>query len=350
MNPFSVSGISVERRRIGLKTPFITALGRKDATENVFIRLRLANGAEGWGEASGSVVMAHLSAPRLERTVRSLAAPLKGRDARRLAALAPPLFARAAAAPAAAAAVECALTDCLRTALGLGWGAWFGGRLGRLETDATLSAAGPDETRRAAARAAGEGFRVLKVKVGTGFAADLERAAAADAAGRRRGRRPSLILDGNQRLGRAGAVRLSEACLARGLRPVLIEQPLPADDLAGMAWVSRRAPVPVAADESVQRPADARAVLEAGAAAVVNIKVAKMGLQAALETIAVVRAAGAGLMIGCMQESALGLSPSVGLALGTGAFAWCDLDSDWLLADSQPRGWFSRAGAWLSAP
>lgn len=348
MIPFSVASFSVERRSIPLKTPFITALGRKEATDNVFVRVRLANGAEGWGEASSSVVMAHLSAPRLERAVRRLVAPLKGTDARRLSALAPALFRRAGAAPAAAAAVECALTDAVRSALGLSWTAWFGARAARIETDATLSAAGPEETRRAARRAAEEGFRILKVKVGTGPKADLERALAADAAGRRGGRRPGLILDGNQRLGRAGALRLCEACLERGLRPVLIEQPLPAADLAGMAWVSRRSPVPVAADESVQGPADARRVLEAGAASVLNIKVAKMGLQGALETMAVARAAGAGLMIGCMQESALGLSPSAGLAAGTGAFAFRDLDSDWLLCDSQPAGRFTRRGPWLS--
>ncbi|MDE2290942.1 MAG: dipeptide epimerase, partial [Elusimicrobia bacterium] len=124
--------------------------------------------------------------------------------------------------------------------------------------------------------------------------------------------------------------------------------PVPAGDLAGLAWVTRRAPVPVAADESVQGPEDARRVLEAGAASVVNVKVAKMGLQGALETVAVARAAKAGLMAGCMQESALGLAPSVGLAMGTGAFSFVDLDSDWLLADGQPQGDFMRRGPLLT--
>ncbi|MBI3299271.1 MAG: dipeptide epimerase [Elusimicrobia bacterium] len=349
MNPFAVAAFTVERRTIRLKTPFITALGRKDSTENVLVGVRLRSGVEGWGEASGSVVNARLRPTMLAAALRRMAASCRGRDARALAALTRATRAAGRTVLPAAAALECALTDAVRRSLGLGWAAWFGGAKARVETDLTLSAAPPAETAAAAQRAAAEGFRVLKVKVGTGYAADLARAEAADAAGRRGGRRPALILDGNQRLGRAGAVRLSEACLRRGLRAVLVEQPVPAADLGGLAWVSRRCPVPVAADESVQGPEDAVRVLAAGAAAVVNVKVAKMGLIGAVETVAAARAAGAGLMIGCMQESALGLSPSVGLALGTGAFGFVDLDSDWLLEADQPAGDFTRAGPWLSA-
>jgi L-alanine-DL-glutamate epimerase-like enolase superfamily enzyme len=349
VNPFAVTGFSVERRILPLKVPFVTALGRKDSTENVFVSLRLRSGAVGRGEASGSVVNAALKPARLAADCSRLAAGLRGRDVRSWGALARGLHASGRPAPAAAA-VECALHDALRSARGLSWSAWFGGAVRRVETDATLSASGPAEAAEAAGRAAAEGFGILKVKVGTGLTADLERCLAADAAGRRRGRRPAVILDGNQKLGRAGAVRLAEACLARGLRVTLIEQPVAADDLAGLAWVSRRAPAPVAADESVQSPADARRVLESGAAAVVNVKLAKMGPAAALETVAVVRAARGGLMLGCMQESALGLSPSVGLAMGTGAFAHLDLDSDWLLGPGQPAGTFTRRGPVLTEP
>lgn len=343
MNPFAVTGFSVERRVLPLKVPFITALGRKDSTENVLVRARLRGGAAGWGEASGSVVNAALKPARLAADCGALARRLNGRDVRAWNALAGELRTSGRPAPAAAA-VESALLDALRNALGLSWSAWFGGAGKSVSTDATLSAAGPAETTEAAGRAAAEGFKVLKVKVGSGFSADLARCLAADAAGRK----PEFILDGNQRLGRAGAVRLAEACVKRGLKVVLIEQPVPADDLAGLAWVSKRAPAPVAADESVQGPEDARRVLETGAAAVVNVKLAKMGPAAALETVTVARACGGGLMLGCMQESALGLSPSVGLAMGTGAFAHLDLDSDWLLGAGQPEGSFTRRGPLLT--
>jgi len=82
----------------------------------------------------------------------------------------------------------------------------------------------------------------------------------------------------------------------------------------------------------VHSPADAARAASIGAA--VNIKLAKSGLLRALEIGRVARP----LMIGCMAETARGLSPSVQLALGTGWFRWHDLDSDWLLKGQRYEG------------
>jgi len=114
-----------------------------------------------------------------------------------------------------------------------------------------------------------------------------------------------------------------------------------------MAWLQKRSPAPVAADESVRSPEDALRVIEARAAGVLNIKLAKTGVRGALDIAALARAAGLKLMIGCMQETARGLSPSVHLACGLGAFSYCDLDSDALLGPGQPRGEFRREGPLL---
>lgn len=116
------------------------------------------------------------------------------------------------------------------------------------------------------------------------------------------------------------------------------------DDLKGMAFVARRAGVPVAADESVATPAQAVRALETGAATAINIKLAKSGLSRGLEIAAVARAAGVPLMIGCMAETARGLGASVHLALGTGFFRFIDLDSDVLLCE--PSG-ARRLAGWV---
>jgi len=336
-------------KRFPLKVPFITALGRKDATENVLVRVRLRGGAEGWGEASGSVVMADHRPRRLSACLKRLGEAFRGADCRRLLPLSRDIWTRAGRTPAAAAAFECAVTDALLQALDVPMPAWFGGASRRVETDITLSAASPADTAAAAARAAGEGFRILKVKVGSGgHRTDLARVRAADQKGRRGAKRPKILLDGNQGLSSAGALRLVGSCLKCGIRVVLLEQPLPADRLEEMAQLQQRCPVPLAADESVRSPADAVRVARTGAAKIINVKVAKTGLQGSLEVIAAARAAGLGLMIGCMQETALGLSAGVALACGTGAFQHLDLDSDHLLVpEGQPEGIFTRKGPFL---
>jgi L-alanine-DL-glutamate epimerase-like enolase superfamily enzyme len=142
-----------------------------------------------------------------------------------------------------------------------------------------------------------------------------------------------------------------EAVLKDGAKVDLLEQPVGKHDLKGMIFVSKRSPVPVAADETVATPRQAARALELGAATAINIKLAKSGLSRALEIAAVARAAKVPLMIGCMAETARGLSASVHFALGTGFFRFADLDSDVLLvepASARASAGWSRRGPVIS--
>jgi L-alanine-DL-glutamate epimerase-like enolase superfamily enzyme len=339
----AIRGARVVIEETPLKRPFVTALGRRTHTANVGVTLRLAGGAEGYGEASTSLAMKHLTAPALARALTSLAARARGRDALDWRALAGDAWRRAAKLSPAAAAFESALLSALAAEAGVPLASWFGGASRSLESDLTLSAwTDLEMTRAAAAEAARGGFRILKIKVGGRFEDDLARVRAA----RLGAPRARLLLDGNQGLTPRGALKLLDAVLKDGAGVDLLEQPVRKDDLAGMAFVSKRASVPVAADESVATPADAARVLERGAATAINIKLAKSGLSRALEIAAVARAAGVPLMIGCMAETARGLSASVHLALGTGFFKYVDLDSDVLLdepaAARGAAGWTRR--------
>jgi L-alanine-DL-glutamate epimerase-like enolase superfamily enzyme len=331
-----------------LKRPFVTALGRRTRTENVGITVRLAGGAQGYGEASTSLAMKHLTAPALARALSALARRARGRDARDWGSLTADAWRRAAGFAPAVAAFEAALLSALADESGVPLASWFGGASKKLETDLTLSAWNDAETTRAAAaEAARDGFRALKIKVGGEFADDLARVRAA----RQGAPKARLLLDGNQGLTPRGALKLLEAVLKDGATVDLLEQPVRKDDLKGMAFVSRRSPVPVAADESVATPEEAARVLEMGAATAINVKLAKSGLSRGLDIAAVARAAKVPLMIGCMAETARGLSPSVHFALGTGFFRFVDLDSDVLLVEPasarREAGW-ARRGPMIS--
>ncbi|HAZ08579.1 MAG TPA: dipeptide epimerase [Elusimicrobia bacterium] len=323
-----------------LKRPFVTALGRRTRTVNVGITLNLKGGAEGYGEASTSLAMKNLSPAVLRRALERLCARVLGRDARDWRRLVDDAWARTADPAPAVAAFEAALLGALTTEGGTTLASWFGGAKERLETDLTLSAwDDPIMTEEAAAEAAKDGFKALKIKVGRGLSGDLERVRAA----RRGAPRARLLLDGNQGLTPRGALELLASVQKEGAVVDLLEQPVSKDDLKGMAFVTRRAGVPVAADESIATPEQAARVLASGAASAVNIKLAKSGLSRGLEIAAVARAAGVPLMIGCMAETARGLAPSVHFALGTGFFRFVDLDSDVLLAQTAPPG---RGAGW----
>lgn len=213
---------------------------------------------------------------------------------------------------------------------------WFGGRLDSLESDITISASQASKALEAAADAALRGYRLFKIKVSGELKADLARIRAVGAAAAQ----AQLILDGNQGLSPRMALRLVESCLAEGLAVRLLEQPVRKEDLKGLQFVTRCCPVPVAADESAGTPEQACRIAAEGLASAINIKVAKTGLLPSLRIIAAARTAGLKLMIGCMAETAAGLSASAHLAFGTGAFDFVDLDSDELLREGpKPRGW-----------
>jgi len=343
MSRTAVRSARVEIARTPLKRPFVTALGRRTHTVNVGLTLRLSGGAVGYGEASTSLAMKHLTAPALARALSGLARRARGRDVRDWKALVEEAWTRVPEFSPAIAAFEAALLSALAAESGVALASWFGGSLGSVESDLTLSAWTDDAlTREAAAEAARDGFRVLKIKVGGSFADDMARVRAA----RRGAPKARILLDGNQGLSPAGALKLVEAVLKEGAAVDLLEQPVRKDDLKGMAFVSKRSPVPVAADESIADPRQAARVLELGAATAVNIKLAKSGISRALEIAAVARAAGVPLMIGCMAETARGLAASVHLALGAGGFKHVDLDSDVLLdepaAARRGAGWVRR--------
>jgi L-alanine-DL-glutamate epimerase-like enolase superfamily enzyme len=118
----------------------------------------------------------------------------------------------------------------------------------------------------------------------------------------------------------------------------LLEQPLPRNDLEGLAAIRRDTGVPIAADESVRSLADAHEVVAKHAADFVNIKIMKTGLFEARDIAAYALASGLRLMAGGMVETRVAMGCSFSLVLGIKGFEILDLDTPLLLADDPVRG------------
>jgi L-Ala-D/L-Glu epimerase len=323
--------VDIARLDIPLHEPFGIAGGEQAAANNVLVTVELEDGARGHGEA------APLPAYNGETQADALAALagagewLPGRDATAWRELGHELTSRnAAASGAARCAIETALLDALTRRDGVPLWRYFGGAGTEIETDMTVTT-GTVEAASAAARAIrARGIRTLKVKIGgrDGVALDLARIEAIrDAA-------PDspLILDGNAGLSRASAAELVRGLRARGIVPDLLEQWLAKDDLDGMRALHHESGWPVAADESVASPADALRVAHIGAAQVINIKLMKLGVGAALTVVKIARTYRLDLMIGGNIESVLGMTMSACFAAGHGGFRFADLDTPLFLA------------------
>lgn len=110
---------------------------------------------------------------------------------------------------------------------------------------------------------------------------------------------------------------------------VLIEQPMPKDRLEDTAWLTANSPLPIFADESVQRLSDMKRI--EGAFSGINIKLMKCtGMNEAWKMIRQAPAMGFDVMLGCMTETSCAISAASQLS-PTVSFA--DLDGALLITN-----------------
>jgi L-alanine-DL-glutamate epimerase-like enolase superfamily enzyme len=333
---------------LALLEPFGISGGEQAAASNVLVAMELADGTRGHGEAAPLPPYNGETQGDALAALAPAATWIEGRDARDWRALGEEFARRTPGRPSGAArcALETACLDALARHEGTSLWRRFGGAGTELETDMTVTTGSPAQAGAAARAIRARGIRVIKVKVGGpgGPAGDLARIAAILAAA------PGapLVLDGNAGLTRAAAAELVRGLRAAAIQPLLLEQWLPKDDWAGMRALGDETGWTVAADESVTSAAEARRLVEERAAQVINLKLMKAGVGAALDVVAVARAAGIGLMIGGNVESILAMSMSACLAAGLGGFAHADLDTPWFLAENPFAGGFTSEGGRLS--
>ena len=111
---------------------------------------------------------------------------------------------------------------------------------------------------------------------------------------------------------------------------LLIEQPMDKNDLEGNAWLTGRSPIPILADEAVQRKTDIEQIK--GAYHGINIKLMKSaGMYEAHQMILNARNLGMKILIGCMSETSC--ASLAGAALAP-LCDWADLDGPWLTTNN----------------
>lgn len=320
--------LSVGTVEVPLRRPFRTALRSTSAVRSVVLRLD-TDASTGWGAASPTVAVSGDTEEGIVRDALLASARLDGATWDHPAEVLAGLGCESASG---LAAVEMALHDAWARSLGQPLWQLLGGSRPALLTDLTVSVDDPSAMAAAAEAAVAAGFFVLKVKVGADPENDQTRveAVAAAAPG------ATLRIDANQGWSADEAFRIVTALEEAGLPLDLVEQPVPAHDLAGLAAVRSAIRTPVLADEAVFSPTDARRVLELGAADLLNVKLLKAGgIAPALEIAQVAEEAGVGCMIGAMMESTVGIAAAAAVACGRSPFERADLDPP-LLAAAEP--------------
>ena len=227
---------------------------------------------------------------------------------------------------AAKAAVDIALHDLVGKLIGQPWYRLWGLDPEKApSTTYTIGIDTPEVVRKKTLEAVGR-FNILKVKVGLDTDEEMIRTI-------RSVTDVPLAVDANQGW-KDRFKALEEICWLKEQGIVMVEQPLPVDRLDDTAWLTERSPLPIFADESVQRLKDIPALK--GVFSGINIKLMKCtGMREAWKMVSMARALDMKVMVGCMTETSCGVSAAAQLSP---AVDFADLDGNLLIDNDRFTG------------
>ncbi len=345
MNATDIVSIEADAIDLPLTEPFAIAGGAPSVAANVLVRIRLADGTLGMGEAAPFEAVSGETQRGSLAVIEAAGQWLVDQDVRRYRPLSIRLAADFPDEPAARCALEMALLDALTRHHELPLWAFFGGAGTELHTDMTITAGDREQAVAAARAIVARGISTIKVKIGTRSATeDAERLEAVH----RAAPRAKLTADANGGYSPDEARVFLETIRARHVPLDLFEQPVHPDAWLEFMQTRQKSSVVICADESARSASDVLALIRQDAVDAVNIKPMKTGVVEAVAIWNVARAAGIELMIGGMIESPLAMSFSAHLAAGLGGFSYVDLDTPMFMKEHPFTGGFEQRGSLLS--
>jgi L-alanine-DL-glutamate epimerase-like enolase superfamily enzyme len=227
---------------------------------------------------------------------------------------------------AAKAAIDIALHDLVGKLLGQPWWRLWG--LDPSKTPNTTFTIGIDtpDVVREKTRECADRFKILKVKVGLDNDKEMINTI-------REITDLPLAVDANQGW-KDREQALDEIFWLKENGIVMVEQPMAKERLEDNAWITERSPLPIFADESIQRLADIPSIK--GAYHGINIKLMKCtGMREAWKMANYAHAEGMRVMLGCMTETSCAVSAAAQLS-PVADFA--DLDGNLLITNDLFKG------------
>ena len=299
----------VELRTISLpyRSPFKTSFSSENGKDCVIITVR-SEGVEGYGETTMDRLPLYReeTIPGAMYLMREVFIPDLLKNGCDDPATLTARWSMFRGSPMAKSALELAVWDLHAKQKGVPLHTLLGGVRTELEVGASLGMASIDESVASVTRHVEQGYKRIKLKIEPGW--DIELLSAVRAV------HPDieLTVDANSAytLGHLDVLRQIDEF---GLH--YIEQPLHWDDLTDHAALAPQLRTPLCLDESLTSPARVRAALDLGAAAVINIKVGRVGgLQAVREIHELCVGRGVPMWCGGMLETGIGRAHNIQLA------------------------------------
>ncbi|MCQ2174208.1 MAG: dipeptide epimerase [Bacteroidales bacterium] len=232
----------------------------------------------------------------------------------------------------AKAAVDIALHDLVGKLMGQPWFRIWGLDAAKApDTTFTIGIDTPEVVRQKTLECKGK-FNVLKVKVGLENDTEMIETI-------RSVTDTPLVVDANQGW-KDKQKALDEIFWLNEMGVKMVEQPMPKERLDDNAWITERSPIPVFADESIQRLKDIDSIK--GAFDGINIKLMKCtGMHEAWKMYNYAHTLGMKVMLGCMTETSCATTAA---AMLSPVCDYADLDGNLLIANDLFEGMVVKEG------
>jgi O-succinylbenzoate synthase len=300
--------MELRRIRLPLVAPFRTSFGVEHERDILLVRVT-TDVAEGWGECVAGAEPLYSSeyADGAHQVIRDHLLPRLAAVPELSAAGVGPALAAVKGHPMAKAALELAMLDAELRAHGIPLAGYLGAVRDKVAAGVSVGIAGSiPELLEVVDGYLADGYARIKLKIEPGWDVEPVRAV------RERFGDVLLQVDAN------AAYTLADAPRLAGLDPfglLLIEQPLPEDDVRGHAELARRVRTPICLDESITSARAAADAIAIGACSIVNIKAGRVGgFLEARRVHDVCAAHGVPVWCGGMLETGVGRAANLALA------------------------------------
>ena len=316
----SVARARLQSYSLPLRDPWPSADGDVTDRRGWIVALEDDLGRVGLGDAApfpGFGLETHASAgAALKLALPRIVGSMRDAFAAALAEL--PLLKPVASAPAARAAIDCALHDLIAQAADLPLARYLGGAatLRDVPVNVAIPRVPPARAAELGMKAVEAGVGTLKLKVGG--APHVEDQARVRALRDAVGSGIRIRVDANQAWGVDEAIEALRSLAEFELE--YAEQPVSAGDIDGLARVRASSPVPIAADEAVRDAASAREILYRAAADIIVLKpMAVGGLREARSILNAAAERRVPVVVTSLVESVVGRAAALHFAASLGA-------------------------------
>ena len=318
-----ITHIESWHHRIKLSEPYTIAYETIDHCDNVFIKAETDAGIIGWGCAAPDKYITGENAEDVLSSITEIIEPvLLGSRPGRYIYIQEQLKSSLKGKASALAMADMLLYDLIARRAEVPLYQLLGGYRTSIPTSITIGILPVFDTVQKAEDYVKQGFKILKIKGGNDLENDIEKIAKIRKVV---GNETEIRFDANQGYSVEKAVEFIRRTAE--YRIELLEQPTAQDKEELLGKVSSKVDIPVMADESLKTLRDVFHLTSNDLVDMINIKIMKVGgITEGMHINSVAKSAGVEVMVGCLDESSLGISAGLHFALSRPNIIYADLD------------------------